>query len=214
MPRKSKSMKLKTISLSITLFSTLIGGCATLSEPECRNADWYMIGIEDGMNGRLSSRIGEHRKACSQYNITPNINAYQNGHADGVIQFCTEAKGFATGKEGQTYNGVCPSGLEDTFLKGYRIGKDFHALSYEIEQSTIAIDSFEKQIEELEKDISEKEKHLVNGKTTKTERKHLLEKIKEKQKELGELETKTLDLEKNRAVMENEYSRLQSLYKY
>ncbi|MDH3328512.1 MAG: DUF2799 domain-containing protein [Desulfobulbaceae bacterium] len=185
-----------------------------MNESECRNADWYMIGIEDGINGSLPSRIGEHRQTCSKYNVTPNLNAYQNGHAEGIKQFCTESQGFANGKKGIRYKGVCPPGLEMAFLKGYRIGRNFYDLSNEIERAGGAISSYKNRIEKLEKNISKKEQLLVNDGTTVDDRRRLLDEIKKNQKEIGELEEKILDNEKHKAVKENEYSQLQNLYNY
>jgi hypothetical protein len=34
------------------LFLLMAAGCATLDKDECRTADWYAIGQEDGARGR------------------------------------------------------------------------------------------------------------------------------------------------------------------
>ena len=207
-------MNIQIIGLSITLFSILSGGCATLSEPECRNADWYMIGIEDGIKGSLPSHIGKHRKACSKYNVIPDINAYRGGHAEGIKQYCTESSGFSIGKKGKSYNGVCPSGLETDFVKGYRIGKQFHDLSSDIDRADGAIYSYKKSAKKLDKEVRKIEQLLIADATTREERKQLLDMIKEKQFEIGELEEKILEHEKQKAVKENEYLNLQRRYNY
>jgi uncharacterized protein DUF2799 len=64
-----------------SLFFVLIGlmvfsGCATMKKEECLTADWYNIGFEDGTRGYKVSRITNHRKACSKYEIAPNLDFY------------------------------------------------------------------------------------------------------------------------------------------
>jgi len=194
---------------------TLLGsGCATLSEPECRNADWYMIGMEDGMKGLLPSRIGNHREACAKYNVVPDVNAYRNGHAQGTRQYCTESSGFAAGKEGKSYNNVCPPDLNADFMRGYSVGKLFHDVSSEITKADNAIYSYKDRIKKLEKEIRQKEVFLVDDATKRDDRQRILDAIKKQQHEIGELEEKILENERKKAVSENEYLNLQRRYNY
>ena len=79
-----------------------------MNESECRNADWRMIGMEDGIDGRQQSYIGKHRQACAKHDITPDSVAYRQGYSEGLKQYCTEMKGFVLGKKGAAYHGVCP----------------------------------------------------------------------------------------------------------
>jgi hypothetical protein len=39
--------------LPFTALVLLLTGCATLSERECRDEDWYGIGADDGLTARL-----------------------------------------------------------------------------------------------------------------------------------------------------------------
>ncbi len=54
----------------------LVTGCATMDKSECEQADWRIIGLEDGAEGRPVSYIGRHRKACAEYGIKPNLALY------------------------------------------------------------------------------------------------------------------------------------------
>ncbi len=115
---------------AIAMISLLsINGCATMNASECQTADWEMIGFEDGSKGRLTSYLGNHRKACATHGITPDLTRYLKGHSRGVERFCTETSRFLNGKKGIAYNGVCPPGLSDPFLRGYHIGEQFYAVS-------------------------------------------------------------------------------------
>ena len=57
--------------VGLALGGLLLAGCATLSERECRDQDWYGIGADDGFDGAPASTIEDHRKACTEYGIEP-----------------------------------------------------------------------------------------------------------------------------------------------
>jgi hypothetical protein len=184
------------------------GGCATLNESECRNADWRMIGMEDGVNGRLQSYIGKHRAACARHDITPDIDAYQKGHWEGIQQYCTEIKGFETGKKGIDYNGVCPPELEVFFLEGYHFGLKFHTVKKTIKKLSSAISSKQKEVEEIKEEVNEKERLLISDKSSEAKRSSLLREIKELQEKRGKLEAEILENEKQKAVAEAKIEKL------
>ena len=187
-------------------------GCATMNASECQNADWKMIGFEDGSNGKLPSYVGEHRQACAKYNIIPDFDIYLKGHSKGVESFCTEANGFLIGENGTSYNGVCPDQLSHGFLNGYRIGVQFYALSNAIDTHESSIWSNEQELENLRERIRSDEAQFVNEKLNKDERRHLLEKIKRNQRTIGVLETKIRQNRKDLSFAEYEYEQLEIQY--
>lgn len=105
-----------------------LGGCASLSENECRTADWESIGYIDGTKGYNSGRIGEHTEACAKVSITPDRNLYEEGRNRGLEEFCTPSNGVRLGEQGGSYGGVCPVVTEDAFLRGYDAGKDLREI--------------------------------------------------------------------------------------
>ena len=206
------NLRYKALALAICLM--MMAGCATLNESECRNADWFMIGIEDGTAGKLPSHVGQHRKACAKHDITPDLFAYRSGHAEGVKQYCTEARGFETGRNGHTYNGVCPPELEDGFLAGYGIGRKFYDLAEAIRKATSAIAADRDTIEELRDAVHTKEQRLVSDDASEAERTRLLQEIKKNQRKIGTLEANIIAAEKARAVKQARYQRLKRQYRY
>ncbi|MBF0259500.1 MAG: DUF2799 domain-containing protein [Desulfamplus sp.] len=191
-----------------------LGGCATMTASECKNADWEMVGFEDGSKGRLSSYVENHRRACAQHNITPVLDAYLRGHSNGVKQFCTEYNGFEKGKEGFTYNNVCPPELSDEFLKGYYVGQKFYAVLSEIRQSESAIRSDQRAIQNLVDEVRDTEEQLVHRETTESDRRHLLKKIRRNQREIGRLEQRIFENQRDIDRNELEYDRLKMEYSY
>ena len=54
----------------------LLSGCATMNEDQCRVGDWGGQGWRDGAEGRQTSRLDDHAKACAKYGVVPNVTAY------------------------------------------------------------------------------------------------------------------------------------------
>lgn len=120
--------------LSLLLVALVLGGCASLSEDQCRTADWESIGYLDGTRGYSSGRIGEHSEACAKVSITPDRTLYEEGRNRGLEEFCTPRNGVRFGEQGSAYGGVCPAHLESGFLRGYDIGRDLRALQEHMQQ--------------------------------------------------------------------------------
>jgi hypothetical protein len=106
------------------LILLLLSACATLNEQECRSGDWAAVGYRDGQNGRPASRLDEHRKACSEYGVSPKPRVYEEARERGLNFYCTPANGLAVGRRGEGYAGVCPNWSEGEFLQTYTIGRD------------------------------------------------------------------------------------------
>ncbi|HSC07416.1 MAG TPA: DUF2799 domain-containing protein [Steroidobacteraceae bacterium] len=152
-------MKHIGFALGIGMLSLgLLGGCATLSEGECRNSDWYDIGFRDGRTGEPQDRLSRHAGACADHGIAPDRERYLQGHDAGLELYCTQHNGLVAGESGATYQGVCRLGEEDAFLSGYQVG---HAL-YRVRSRLSSIDS---EIQGLDKSIAAEEtekKELAN----------------------------------------------------
>ena len=179
-----------------------------MNESECRNADWRMIGLEDGVDGRLKSYVGKHRQACAKHDITPDSVAYRQGYSEGLKQYCIEMKGFVLGKKGAAYHGVCPPESEKFFLEGYHFGLQFHKVNHTIERCSSVIRSKQKEVEKIEKEILKKERLLISDKATEVKRAHLLVEIRELQEKIGRLEAEILEKEKQRAVAQAKIDKL------
>jgi hypothetical protein len=199
--------------LLLAIFSLLVG-CASMNESECVNADWRMIGLEDGMAGKSKSQIGGHRKACAKHSITPDLDAYNGGHAEGVTQFCTKARGFTFGHAGGTYSGVCPAHLVDDFMAGYRDGKELHSAEQAVRSLSSSIASYTRQIKATAKEIEQKETLLISDSTGADTRRTLLTDIKEAQVALKDLEHALYDAEHEIVNRQRELESLQRSVSY
>jgi hypothetical protein len=111
------------------LLASVLSGCASLDKDQCLHADWYAIGVEDGAKGSALERLGAHRRACAEYGVAPNAEAYVAGRREGLMAFCTYDRGFAEGREGRAYGSVCPDEVAADFRDGYARGRELYDLN-------------------------------------------------------------------------------------
>jgi hypothetical protein len=115
-------------NLALLAAALLLAGCATMDKNQCRNADWYAIGLEDGGQGRTLDRLGERRRACAEHGVQPDGERYAAGRNEGLKSFCTYDRGYGLGRAGKAYYGVCPEPSATNFVAGYRSGKELYDL--------------------------------------------------------------------------------------
>ena len=166
----------------------LTSACSTMNEDQCRSADWRTVGFEDGSRGSSQSRIGDYRKACAEFGVQPDLNAYREGHDQGVRTYCTRASGFEKGEAGFTYAGVCPEDLEPEFLAGYNAGKSLKDASARILELEGQIKSIDRDIDDLQEGVRAAEAEMVADGVGAARRSALLSEIKADQTRIGELE--------------------------
>lgn len=131
--------------ISLVLLPVLLGGCAALSESDCRRGDWYGIGERDGRDGR-TDRIGSYAEACNKYAVLPDIGDYQSGRERGLRSYCLPENGYREGRSGSSYQGVCPAETAGAFLREYERGR----VVYDMAQQ---IDRLENEVRRLERDM-------------------------------------------------------------
>jgi len=194
----------------VILAALLVSSCATMDKSECRQADWQMIGIEDGAKGHPVSYIGNHRKACAEFGVQPDLARYQLGHQAGLTQFCTARNGFNQGRTGRKYNEVCPAELREQFVRGYNTGHELNQLHSEINHMRHDAELKKVEMTELEERMKNIETVLVSGAISAKDRKTLLEQYKEMQPRMTTLESDIKELELALTRSQHEYDVLDS----
>lgn len=143
-------------SLAGLVVMATLAGCAsaTLTREECVGADWYQIGQTDGQAGYEISRLDAHREACNDTPALINEQGYRNGRDAGLVLYCTPSTGYALGRGGAPYTGLCPASAEPTFLQAISLGQEVHRAQAEVNRSEL-------QVAQLERDISERRQALT-----------------------------------------------------
>lgn len=120
----------------------VLSSCATLSENECKNGNWELIGKKDGLKGRPLSVISQHQEACSEYKVRINTREYEIGRNQGLGEYCKPENGYQEGINGHKYNNVCTN---KEFNTKYRIGYKIYELKKEIEKANKEINDLESE---------------------------------------------------------------------
>jgi Protein of unknown function (DUF2799) len=162
--------------LVFPLLLLVLAGCASLDKDECRSADWYAIGLEDGARGRPVERLGDHRRACAQHGVAPQPERYLAGRNEGLKTFCTYERGFSHGRQGQAYAGGCPAQLAAGFQAGYQTGRELHEL--------------ERRHAEVGKEIARSKARIQEGLPSPRQRAYEVERLEELTRESVEIEAR------------------------
>ncbi|QNM95796.1 DUF2799 domain-containing protein [Chitinimonas koreensis] len=131
----------------------LLGGCAAMSEAECRSGDWYGVGERDGREGR-SSQLGAYAEACQKVAVMPDAGEYSRGRERGLRAYCTPENGYHEGRNGQSYGGVCAPELQAAFLREYERGRERYELRRDIDALENDIANWGRELDRLADQIA------------------------------------------------------------
>lgn len=184
--------------IAVMCLLALLSGCATMSKEECKQADWYLKGVDDATHGFALDRVVEHGKACARINIVPDMKDYREGHAKGARLYCVPEKGYSEGRGGSAYNGICPVELEPKFLRAYRDGQELYNIQRNIDRMINIINGNQSKIDNNYNEIAQLKREIVNS-SSEQDRRYIMRRIDEL-----EYQIRDLDLEANRASRELE----------
>ena len=102
------------ILLALVVTVTL-AGCASLSQHQCLQGDWYAIGLGDGQLGLPAERLDRHNQACARYNVSMDRQRCLEGRDEGLAEYCRLDNAVTTGLNGHRYQGVCPPAVDASF---------------------------------------------------------------------------------------------------
>ena len=136
--------------------AALLAGCETMTESQCRTADWLERGRSDGSRGEPESQLDAHRRACAKAGITPDERRWRQGWVDGARSFCVPAAAWRHGLDNRSYHGSCRDFDEAIWLRWYRAGKDAYATRSERDAKRREIDKAEEQLKKAEKEEERK----------------------------------------------------------
>ncbi|WP_064605068.1 DUF2799 domain-containing protein [Photobacterium sp. J15] len=125
-----------------------LAGCSSMSVEECKVADWYAVGLQDGRNGAPSSRVNDYAEDCLEANVTVDQAAWFNGYDLGLTHYCMPDNGYRVGRSGGVYNGVCDSPF---FLEQYNKGRAEYRVEQRIRDIDRELDSIAVQLKQLDK---------------------------------------------------------------
>ena len=191
---------MKAAALLIALSTLLLGACAAkMSKDECRTVDWRTVGYEDGVAGQPGDRIGEHRRACAEYGVTPDLNAYLAGRTAGLREYCQPHNGYRAGANGYTYFDTCPADLAEAFEVAYDEGRALYVRERRVTDTERQIEDRHREIRRLEDRVAESAFDVIDTTSTAEERAQAILDTKQAAERIGRLKAEITELEKERA---------------
>lgn len=185
-----------------------------MDREECQLADWRSIGYEDGAKGQPLSYLGNHRKACAEHGVTPDMERYEEGRLAGLKEYCTPRNGFQLGKAGHKLKAVCMPPLAEEFRQAWSHGTEIYTARTQLQNSERKVKKQEKVIEKLQKEIKETEADLVKDGLSSKQRKSLLEDLKVLSFDLEEAESELLILQDRIDEDLDRLERIENRYHY
>jgi len=200
--------------LVVAVFPLVFTACASLSEDECKLANWEVIGYEDGNKGYGQAQIGKHRSACAKHGIAPDLATYQQGHQRGVRAFCNPSRAYSIGTRGSQYKGMCPKDLEPAFLKAYRAGKKVHIASQRVKALQNKHNKQESELKTIQTQLKAKEGLLISPQGNVAQKASLLLEIKDLNQRSGELNSQIKHTDRELAVATTQLNHISSTTRF
>lgn len=171
--------------IALSLVTLMFSACSTMNKSECLTANWKTIGYGDGTRGYPASRISQHRSACAEHGIAPDLNTYNTGRNQGLYKYCIPSRGYYKGLSGSRYNGVCTEHNERAYLDAFNYGTSVYKEVRILDNLKREYSSEELRIREMERSLKHKENDMISGKLSKLKAYVLLQETKEMAEELG-----------------------------
>lgn len=189
----------------IVVCTLLLAGCSsTMSKDECRTVDWRTIGYEDGVAGRSGQQIGQHRRACAEYGVTPDLEAYRAGRAEGLQEYCRPHNGYRAGVTGAVYYDVCPADLAPAFLAAYDSGHQLYVLERRVSDTDAQIEARRAEVARLQGVVTGNAFEFIGEGTTPEQRTQAVLDVKQAAESIGRLNSEIKALEQDRVRYEQE----------
>lgn len=190
---------MRSTSLLLAVSLLALAACsATMSKDECKAVDWRTVGYEDGVAGRSGEQIGLHRKACAEYGVTPDLNAYRAGRAEGLREFCGPHNGYRAGVAGDAYYDSCPAELAPAFEEAYESGRQLYIRETRVWQTDEQLAHDRHEIARLEDRVTESAFDVIAASATPEDRVDGVLDAKQAAERIRRLKTEIAQLEKDR----------------
>ena len=192
----------------LIIITVSLQGCATQPQDECQTADWYTIGYQDGLQGRVARPVAAHHEACARHDATAQLAGYTLGRDDGLKQFCSPRNGFGLGLQGARYNGVCLADAELEFLTAYEQGKEIFESELQIRRLGEILQVNASELQNLTVSVQQREIELLAHDTRPKRRAVLLSEMSDLRETVAMVETEISGIE---VALEKESRHLQNL---
>jgi hypothetical protein len=140
------------------VLATLLAGCESMSESQCRVADWGRVGFADGAGGVPESLLANYAEDCGKIGVHPNALAYRQGWDAGIVRFCTAANGWAQGVAGNSAKDAVCVGQAGYSLFSHNLlaGLQVYRTNAHIQSNDAEVKRLQKRLEKADDDKERK----------------------------------------------------------
>ena len=137
----------------------LLAGCTSMTPEQCKVADWYQVGLEDGSHGEPPrSQLADYAKDCAEVGVRPDAVRYRAGWEAGIPRFCTPYSGWREGTQGSTSKQDACRGRpgEGAFAMALGAGLQVYRTQQSLHSNDSEIRRLEKRLQD--KNLSDKQR--------------------------------------------------------
>ena len=166
---------MRYLNFALALTALSLTQCTSLSLEECRNSDWYALGLAAGNRGATSNQVNQYQQDCYEFNLKVDSSQWQQGYQQGLISYCLPENGYRVGLAGENYYGVCSN---NQFVERYNQGHEHYLVNKrlaEIADRLNAIDSGISSINSKLNNLTDKAELLKQKNILLNEKNHLLD---------------------------------------
>jgi hypothetical protein len=104
------------LRFSLVLLLALAPACVSI-EKQCREGNWYGIGVDNGERGWSRDFADAYLKSCPPLGVTPDENALQEGWEEGNSRYCEPESIGSLARTGSvtSFPAVCAWCREETW---------------------------------------------------------------------------------------------------
>lgn len=96
-----------------------------MSKNDCMNANWNLIGQQDGFRGS-GSLMQSRSQACLKHQITLDRSLYTVGYKKGLRNYCNPQTVFDYALQGKGSYQSCPMELQNNLRPYYNVANNFY----------------------------------------------------------------------------------------
>ena len=78
---------------AVLALAGVLAGCESMSDAQCRGADWYSLGERDGLHYGLRPHIDQYAYQCERHGVQASEKDYMAGWTDGYREFIRRSTG-------------------------------------------------------------------------------------------------------------------------
>ena len=150
-----------------------------------------------------------HRRACAKYSITPDLEAYRLGRAEGLREFCQPHNGYRAGVTGAPYYDVCPADLAARFLTQYQAGHELYVHEQRVRDADAQLNFKRAAIARLEDAAARSGLRAIKETSTLDQRVQAVLDARQYAERMGRLKADVAQLERDRDALRAGTRRLQ-----